>query len=60
MKIIKLTSDVDGKAIYVNFNHVVFFQEQVDGTTRVSLFNGTHLNYVKETPEEIMYLIEYN
>ena len=60
MKIIKLTSDIDGKAIYVNVNHIIFFWEQVDGTTLVSLSNKTRLNYVKETPEEILHLIEYN
>lgn len=60
MKIIKLTSEVDDRAIYVNVNHVVFLWKQVDGTTRVSLSNGAHLNYVKETPEEILHLIEYN
>lgn len=60
MKIIKLTSDVDDKAIYVNVNHVVFLWEQEDGTTRVSLSNKTYLNYVKETPEEILHLIECN
>lgn len=60
MKIIKLTSDVDDKAIYVNVNYVVFFWEQKDGTTRVSLSNKTYLNYIKETPEEIIHLIEYN
>lgn len=60
MKIIKLTSDVDDKAIYVNVNYIVFFREQEDGTTRVSLSNKTYLNYIKETPEEIIQLIEYN
>ena len=60
MKIIKLTSDVDDKAIYVNVNYIVFFWEQEYGTTRVSLSNKTYLNYVKETPEEILHLIEYN
>lgn len=60
MKIIKLTSDVDDRAIYVNVKHVVFFWEQEDGTTQISLSNGTRLNYVKETPDEILHLIEYN
>lgn len=60
MKIIKLTSDTDGKALYVNFSHVLFFWEQEDGTSRIALSDGTYIGHVKETPWEIVKMIEFN
>lgn len=57
MKIIKLTH-VSGNVLYVNVNHLITFWGQDDGTTRITLTNKDNFGRVKETPEEIIELIE--
>lgn len=60
MKIIKLTSaDVDN-AIYVNASHITVYWRRSASSTRIYLNGEDNYVDVKETPEEILYLIEYN
>lgn len=60
MKIIKLTSaDIDN-VIYVNVSHITVYW-RIDATsTRIYLNREDNYVDVKETPEEILYLIEYD
>lgn len=59
MKIIKLTSaDVDS-ALYVNASHITVYWRSAS-STRIYLNGEDNYVDVKETPEEILYLIEYN
>lgn len=60
MKIIKLTSaDVDN-AIYVNASHITVYWRRSASSTRIYLNGEDNYVDVKETPEEILHLIEYN
>lgn len=59
MKIIKLTT-VSDRVLYVNVNHLIAFGAQDDGTTYITMTKEDNFCRVKETPEEILYLIEYN
>lgn len=59
MKIIKLTSEIKGIALYVNVSHLVAFWEE-GGVTAITTTDMDATWYVNETPEEIIHLIEYN
>lgn len=57
MRMIKLTSAVNGTALYINVKHLIAFWEQ-DGVTRFTLTNEDNFGRVKETPDEIIHLIK--
>lgn len=59
MKIIKLTSAINGIAIYVNVSHLTAFWED-GGVTVITTTGEDGIGRVNETPEEILHLIEYN
>lgn len=59
MKIIKLTT-VSDRTLYVNVSHLIAFGAQDDGSTYITMTNEDNFCRVKETPEEIIHLIEYN
>lgn len=58
MKIIKLTSAINGIAVYVNVSHLTAFWEY-GGVTIITTTNEDGIGRVKETPEEIVKLIEF-
>lgn len=57
MKIIKLTSAINGIAIYVNVSHLTAFWEE-GGVTIITTTNEDGIGRVNETPEEIIELIK--
>ena len=57
MRMIKLTN-VSGNVIYVNAEHLIAFWGMDDGTTKITLTNEDNIGWVRETPEEIIKLIE--
>lgn len=59
MKLIKLTSAINGIALYVNVSHLIAFGAQDDGSTYITMTNEDNFCRVKETPKEIMKLIEF-
>lgn len=60
MRIIKLTSaDIDN-TIYVNASHITVYWRMGATSTRIYLTGEDKYVDVKETPEEILYLIEYD
>ncbi|CAI3363538.1 flagellar FlbD family protein [Enterococcus cecorum] len=58
MKLIKLTNSVTENTIYINEKHLVAFWVE-DGQTVFVTSNEDGISRVKETPEEIMKLIEF-
>lgn len=58
MRFIKLTH-ISGNALYVNVNHLIAFGAQDGGTTYITMTNEDNFCRVKETPEEIVKLIEF-
>lgn len=58
MKIIKLTSAINDAEIYLNIKHLVAFWEEDEETIFVTTCEDG-IGHVKETPEEIMKLIEF-
>ena len=58
MKLIKLTNSVTENTIYINEKHLVAFWVE-DGQTVFVTSNEDGIGRVKETPEEIMKLIEF-
>ena len=58
MRLIKLTSKINGKSVYINLDHIGDFYEYEGGT---SIGVTTHNNggfKVKETVEEVLKLIK--
>lgn len=60
MKIIKLTSADTDNALYVNASHITVYWRISASSTRIYLNGENNYVDVNETPEEILYLIEYN
>ena len=58
MKLIKLTNAINGIALYVNVSHLVAFWDD-GGVTVFTTTCEDGIGHVKETPEEIMKLIEF-
>ena len=58
MKIIKLTT-VSDRTLYVNVSHLIAFNAQDDGSTYITMTDEDDFCRVKETPEEIVKLIEF-
>lgn len=57
MKFIKLTSTLD-KVVYVNSDFIVMIGNKRENNTEFSVLNSTDTYHVKETPEEILKLIQ--
>ena len=70
MKLIKLTSHKDGEPIYINIDKIDYFYERQSGDKyyegKPIIERHTRVGYsgsfclVKETPKEIIELIQYN
>lgn len=58
MKIIKLTNVLNDTEIYLNIKHLVAFWEEGGATVFVTTCEDG-IGHVKETPEEIVKLIEF-
>lgn len=57
MRLIKLTNSETENTIYINEKHLIAFWEE-DGDTVFVTSNDDGIGYAKETPEQIMQLIE--
>lgn len=58
MKIIKLTSADTGNVLYVNASRIVIYWRRNASSTQLYLSGKNNYANVKETPEQILQLIE--
>ena len=62
MKMLQLTDTARGYTIYINPVHIVSFYrfnfKDIDSNTVIDMDNGDTVWHVKESPEEIMAMLE--